>query len=103
MKALVVTAPVELRHRLAGLSVHRLVARCVCFRPGELVVPLAAAKHALRMLAHRHCQLTSEIESIDGEMARLTAETAPALVEFFGVGPDTAATLLVTAGAIPSD
>ena len=32
---------------------------------------------------------------------RLTAETAPALVELFGVGPDPAATLLVTAGGNP--
>jgi transposase len=101
MKALVVTAPVELRHKLVGLNVRRLVARCVRFRPGELVAPLAAAKHALRMLARRHCQLTSEIESIDGEMVRLTAETAPALVDVFGVGPDVAATLLVTAGSNP--
>jgi transposase len=101
MKALVVTAPVELRHKLVGLNVRRLVARCVRFRPGELVAPLAAAKHALRMLARRHCQLTSEIESIDGEMVRLTAKTAPALVDVFGVGPDVAATLLVTAGSNP--
>ena len=50
MKALVVTAPVELRHKLAGLNVRRLVARCASFRPGELVAPLAAAK-SLRMLA----------------------------------------------------
>ena len=33
------------------------------------------------------------------ELLRLTAETAPALVELFVIGPDTAATLLVTAGA----
>ena len=101
MKALVVTAPVELRHKLAGLNVRRLVARCASFRPGELVAPLAAAKYALRMLARRHYQLTSEIEGIDTELARLTAETAPALSDVFGVGPDTAATLLVTAGSNP--
>ena len=101
MKALVITAPVELRHRLAGLNVGRLVTRCASFRPGELVAPLAAAKHTLRMLARRHRQLTSEIESIDSEMVRLTTETAPALVDLFGVGPDVAATLLVTAGSNP--
>ncbi len=101
MNALIVTAPVELRHELAGLNVRRLVARCVRFRPGELVAPLAAAKHAVPLLARRHSQLTSEIEGIDSEMMRLTAETAPALVDLFGVGPDTAATLLVTAGSNP--
>jgi len=65
------------------------------------VAPLAAAKHALRSLARRHDQLNSEVEVIDSELVRLTSETAPALVEVFGVGPDTAATLLVTAGSNP--
>ena len=101
MKALIVTAPVELRQTLAGLNVRRLIARCARFRPGKLVAPLAAAKHALRSLARRHDQLNSEVEVIDGELVRLTSETAPALVEVFGVGPDTAATLLVTAGSNP--
>ena len=50
MKALIVTAPVELRHTLAGLNARRLVSRCASFRPGELVAPLAAAKYALRIL-----------------------------------------------------
>jgi transposase len=101
MKALIVTAPVELRHKLAGLNVRRLTARCASFRPGELAAPLAAAKHVLRLLARRHYQLTSEIEGIDTELVRLTSETAPALVDVFGIGPDTAATLLVTAGSNP--
>ena len=35
MKALIVTAPVELRHTLAGLNVRRFIARCVKFRPGK--------------------------------------------------------------------
>ena len=87
MKALIVTAPVELRHKLAGLPVRRLVACCSSFRPGRLATPAAAAKHALRLLARRHIHLTVEI--------------APALVHTFGVGADTAATLLVTAGSNP--
>ena len=81
MKALVVTAPVELREELAGLNARRLVDRCISFRPGRLATPVAAAKHALRLLARRHSQLTCEIEGIDDELARLTAETAP------GIGP----------------
>ncbi len=101
MKALIVTAPVELRPRLAGLNARRLVSRCAGFRPGELVAPLAAAKYALRILAQRHSQLTSQIEGIDTEMVRLTAKAAPALVDVFGVGPDTAAALLITAGSNP--
>ena len=101
MQALVVTAPVELREELAGLDVRRLVDRCSSFRPGRLATPEAAAKHALQLLARRHSYLTSEIEGGDKELVRLTAETAPALVHTFGVGADTAATLLVTAGSNP--
>ena len=101
MKALVVTAPVESREDLDGLNARRLVDRCRSFRPGRLATPTAAAKHALRLLARRHSHLTYEIEGIDKELVRLTAETAPALVHTFGVGADTAATLLVTAGSNP--
>ena len=39
MKALIVTAPVELRYKLVGLNVCRLMTRCASFRPGELVAP----------------------------------------------------------------
>ena len=101
MKALVVTAPVELRKELAALDARRLVDRCRSFRPGRLTTPAPAAKHALRLLARRHSQLSSEIEGVDEELVRLTAKTAPALVHTFGVGADTAATLLVTAGSNP--
>ena len=44
MKALVVTAPVELREELAGLNARRFVDRCISFRPGRLATPVAAAK-----------------------------------------------------------
>ena len=101
MKALIVTAPVELRHKLAGLNARRLVGRCRSFRPGHLATPAAVTKHALRLLARRHSRLTSEIEGVAEELVRLTVETAPALVHTFGVGADTAATLLVTAGTNP--
>ena len=101
MKALIVTAPLALRNELGGLEVPWLVARCARFRPGHLATPAGAAKYSLRLLARRHGQLTSEIEGVNDELLRLTAETAPALVELFGIGPDTAATLLVTAGGNP--
>ena len=81
IKAIIVTAPLELRHELVGLDVSRLVARCARFRPGHLATPVGSAKYSLRLLARRHGQLTSEIEGVNDELLRLTAETAPALVE----------------------
>ena len=101
MKALIVTAPVELRAVLRGLITNQLVACCARWRHGQLGTPTAAAKYALRSLARRHIQLTQEIVALDAQLARLTAAFAPALTESFGIGPDTAATLLVTAGSNP--
>jgi len=101
MKALIVTAPAELREELTGLDTCRLVDRCASFRPGLLATPTAAVKHVLRLLARRYRWLTSEIEGVNNELFRLTTQTAPALVDTFGIGPDTAATLLITAGSNP--
>ena len=76
VSSLIVTAPSELRHELVGLDVSRLVARCARFRPGDLATPTGAAKYSLRLLARRHGQLTPEIEGVNNELLRLTAETA---------------------------
>ena len=101
MKALVVTAPAGLRETLDGLTATALAARFKSFRPGHLKDPTAAAKYALRSLACRYLQLDKETRSLQAELERLTRMAAPALVSIFGVGPDTAATLLVAAGSNP--
>ena len=101
MKALVVTAPSELRETLESLTVTALAARCKRFRPGRLENPTAAAKYTLRSLACRYIQLDKEIRDLRAELERLTRTAAPALVSIFGVGPDTAAALLVSAGSNP--
>ena len=38
---------------------------------------------------------------LEGELERLTRTISPALVDSYGIGPDTAATLLVAAGSNP--
>ena len=101
MKALVVTAPAQLREHLTGLTAAALVTRCKSFRPGRLEGPTAAAKYALRSLARRYRQLGNEIKDLEAEIQRLTRTAAPALVDGFGIGPDTAATLLIAAGSNP--
>ena len=101
MKALVVTAPAELRETLDGLTTSALVKRCRSFRPGRLNNPTAAAKYALRSLACRYRQLSKEIQDLKAELERLIQATAPALVKAFGIGPDTAAALLIAAGSNP--
>lgn len=101
IQALIVTAPADLRETLRGVTATKLVSRCTRLRPGKLTTPTAVAKHTMRSLSRRCHQLTVEIETLDKELSRLTAQTAPALLKVFGVGPDTAATLLVTAGSNP--
>lgn len=101
MKALVVTAPAELRETLDCLAAGNLATKCASLRPGPLGDPIAAAKYSLRSLARRYHQLGSEIHDLKAQLDRLTSQAAPALSGTFGVGPDTAATLLVAAGSNP--
>ena len=77
MKALVVTAPAELRETLDGLSTNALVARCSSIRPGHLDDPKAAAKYTLRSLACRYRQLNEEIRDLKAELGRLIQMAAP--------------------------
>lgn len=64
MKALVVTAPAELRETLDGLTATALAVRCKSFRPGRLGDPTAAAKYTLRSLAGRYLRLDKEIRDL---------------------------------------
>jgi transposase len=102
LHALVVTAPERLREQLRPLSLRRLVATAAAFRPGaNLATPTAATKLALHCLARRYQHLSTEMEAIDLQLARLLAHVAPALLAVKGVGTDTAAVLLATAGDNP--
>jgi transposase len=101
MKALVVTAPDQLRESLRDLSKTELVRACARSRPGELTGPAAAIKAALRSLAARHEALEAEVKALDGQIEPLIAAAAPELIAVFGVGPDSAGALLVAAGDNP--
>ena len=103
MKALIVTAPADLRQQLKDLTAPRLVRRCARFRPGpgNLATPADATKLALRSIARRYQQLSEEITVLFGQLVRLTAKAAPALLRTFGVGANAAAALLITAGDNP--
>ncbi|MGF6884428.1 transposase [Nocardia sp. GAS34] len=97
IKTLIVTASQELRQQLRGLPVSKLIATCAGFDPdhADLATPRTAAMIALRCLARRHQQLSTEITEL---LARLVAAINPNLVAAHGVGADTAGQLLVTAG-----
>jgi transposase len=100
--ALIMTAPGEVREKLRDLPTAKLVAHLARSRPGtDLSDPACAARTALRRLARRHQYLTGEIADADTQLAPLVAHAAPGLLAMFGVGTETAAQLLITAGDNP--
>jgi transposase len=94
LRALVLTAPPELRERLQGRSAAALVEACRRLRPAGHDERAACAL-ALRSLARRVHHLRAEAEALDAELAMRVHELAPGLLARRGVGPVSAASLLV--------
>ncbi len=103
MKALIVTAPDTLRATLRELTDRQLIKVCAAKRPNRSTTadPATATILALRSLARRHQQLTTEIDELDELITPLVQAINPTLCALLGVGPDVAGQLLVTAGANP--
>ena len=99
--SLAVTAPEQVKRRLRGLNIGARVRVCAAFRPGTDHTTTTYAKRALRRLARRYQALDREVAQLDVEIRRLCAQANPALLGAAGVGPDTAAALLVAAGDNP--
>jgi transposase len=103
IKSLIVTAPEALRARLRPLSDAELIRHCATRRPDPTRAgdPQTATVLALRALARRHQHLSTEITQLDKLITPLVGQINPTLYALFGVGPDTAGQLLVTAGDNP--
>jgi transposase len=102
MRALLITAPEQLRAEVGELSMDKLVKRAVRFRPGESPDDVATAtKFALRSVSRRYRQLSEEISELGEQLDRLVAETAPELLAVKGLGTDTAVSLMNAAGDNP--
>jgi transposase len=97
LKALLVAAPEELRAELRGLPSRRQVAGCAALRDR----PAKSLEHrmtvrALRCTARRIQTLQAEADQLLVELERLVAGIAPWLLELYGVGPISAAQVLVS-------
>ena len=102
LRALVATAPADLREKLRHLTGKDLVATCAAFRVRADDDSLAAIlRLSMRELAQRVQHLNTQLKTLTARLQRITTAIAPDLVAVQGVGPDVASTLLVTAGDNP--
>lgn len=92
LKALVLTAPDDIRQDLRHLTTTALVKRCAGFRDTpQRPVAERCARNAMRSIARRIRHLTDEIAVHDAAMKQLVNEAAPQLVAEPGIGHVTAA------------
>jgi transposase len=100
LKAVLVGADPQLREALAGLGRAPLIRRGAELRePITTSSDLAATVvYTLRLLAGRIQHLTGEIADLTGRITEILTAHAPQLLQRRGVGPDSAAALLITAG-----
>jgi transposase len=96
------TAPDELRERLRGVPAEHLARAAAALRPGPAAGSVMhATKLAIRTLGRRVLDLEAETQPLDELIDELVRRTAPSLLDVYGVGTHTAATLLVAAGDNP--
>lgn len=97
IKTLLVTAPTSLREKFRKKGDTALITALARLRATS-DDPIS---FALRALARRHQALTAEITELESLLNSLTAAANPGLVWTTGIGPMSAAQLLVTAGDNP--
>jgi transposase len=97
LKALIVGAPEELRAELRGRSTTGQIRHCASLRarPTRSLEHQATAR-ALRATAQRIQFLQAEADQLQAELATLVGAVAPWLLEVPGVGPLSAAQVLVS-------
>jgi transposase len=103
LHGLIVAAPETLHTQLTQLPKADLVAHCanLPFDDTNLTDPTHATAAVLAAIANRIQTLTAEITQADKRLSPAVNAIAPRLNALFGVGPDVAGQLLVTAGDNP--
>ena len=100
-RALIVTGSDDLRERFARHTPDALAAGLAALRPRPGDVPGYATRVALRELGRRVQFPGAQLERLDELIVPLVTARAPGLLSLYGVGPDTAALLLIAAGDHP--
>lgn len=102
IKAMLISAPDAVREKYCGLTTLKLIEAIARCRPDALTEPWAqSVLTAAKMLAQRVQFLETQAETLKAQIDALVTQTNPGLRAAYGVGPDTAAQLLITAGANP--
>ncbi len=100
-RALILTGPDDLRARFAKHTAAALIAGLASLRPRPGDVAGHATRVALRELGRRAVFLDGQLERLDGLIIPLVSARAPGLLALYGIGPHTAALLLIAAGDHP--
>lgn len=100
-KALLVTAPADLREHMAAMTFRRQLEVARRFRNDHDNPVLAHLRFSLKALARKVAFLDEQITELEDRMNALCGQAAPALAGVFGVGPHVAAKLLAAIGDNP--
>jgi transposase len=97
LKGLIVSAPDDLRSELRKLKCPAQIVRCAHLRdrPAQGIEHRMTAR-ALRSTAQRVEALQAEAKDLENEILTLVRQLAPELLDLLGVGPITAAQILVS-------
>uniref|UniRef100_UPI003983B162 IS110 family transposase n=1 Tax=Streptomyces kunmingensis TaxID=68225 RepID=UPI003983B162 len=95
LKAVLLGVDPALREALSNLSNTALIATCAGLHGDD------AAVFTLRLLAQRIQQLTAEVKELVRRTTKAVRCRHPQLLDVIGVGPDSAAALLIAAGDNP--
>ena len=100
-RALILTGPDDVRARFAHQTPAGLVAELAALRPRPGSMVRYHTLLSLRELGRRAQFLDAQLARLDELIVPLVTARAPRLLQLYGVGCDTAATLLIAAGDHP--
>jgi len=101
LRALLISAPQDIRERLLRIKTNECVTHCARLRALGNTPLLSTLTTALRLLAKRYLALSEELKILDAMLDNLTSVHAKRLRNQFGIGSQTAATLITVAGDNP--
>ncbi|HZV49570.1 MAG TPA: hypothetical protein VFD49_07360 [Candidatus Dormibacteraeota bacterium] len=84
LKAVVMTAPDQIRDRLRHLPTRARIDTAFGFRVGDVADPASAIRWSLRSMARRDAPLDDEVKKLEDRPDRLTSSLVPGLRSCLG-------------------